>query len=302
LKHLRFFIFALFFSVSAFASCPKEYFYEILQKNPKAVPVPGEKTAYGFIAEGDDLAKLPNGLYLYLITNEKKVLYAPRFPEPFDPLNPMASHRALLQAFFDKFGYYPDIIAGGEFETFDGVVTELNNKSNTFHGGETQLVIANAELTAQHLPLRENTLRDDWAIKTPEEIRLLSGTHVSELMQLEFVTKFSRFPRYRKLLETIDQQLTRIYSVYPSAQQAGRIDWVAFYTAEKLHLTQHPEKLHLMATFIDLSVYTQLIAYLEIRTDKLGKIDQAITNFGFEHVQMFFENLNELEGYLVRAD
>jgi hypothetical protein len=104
------------------------------------------------------LPALEMGFYVYLITANGDILFAPKYHLRSAPRS-LATHKSLLELYKKAMRDRdtPDIVAAGEFQIAFDEAVEIRNKSGNFRGESESLDLAVEVLTHHGLPITSRT-------------------------------------------------------------------------------------------------------------------------------------------------
>ncbi len=195
----------------AIASAP------IIPRNPDADQKKHEFVERGILLTGEaPLKDLKEGRYVFIITADKKIYYEEAVPQqPIEILEnkeaPLfVSHRSLMAHAGREAEDTPiRIVAAGEWiVSLDAngkkVVSELNNKSNTFRSGDGTIPLMELALTDYGLPITPRTKRVNYATYNPNK-------HLIDQSEAKLWIKYQSHPEL-DLLKELNQKLLKQYS------------------------------------------------------------------------------------------
>jgi hypothetical protein len=323
------FLLALLISVTSFsarANCNDELQaseYPRLRRNSLAVTLPEEKFSYGKIASSpDELAKLPPGLYNYIITRDLKLTYALAVPAPYDPAHLIVTHRTLAQYYFDEMkasfaaAGHPlesaedvDVIAAGDAlipvytkETLADpearlAVQEDSNQSNTYQGKTPQLYLFEKVAKSYAANIVTATKRWDWSTKNVNE------SHAKQLLEAQMMVKLTTDPRFKGMIDDFENARREIFKRYTDPVTPGKLNWVEFYSDPTIPSNEQErvyQNLKAQLGYDDLLSVTGSLSKTENPHEKYFFLAGVIEKLGETKAKLLFSSLQSLQGFFLR--
>lgn len=181
------------------------------KKYPIEVPMAGT-----LIPADATIPILESGFYLYLITQERNVVLAPKYILSGRKRN-LVTHKSLLKAYAIKVGspVPPLIVAAGEFQIGFDEVVEIRNKSGNFRGGPESLTLALQIFKRQGLPISTRTQVRPVVAGAAEDRGHTPKDREVDAFRIEILKSVHRSKRGVRLLELYRRFYFLLRETYP---------------------------------------------------------------------------------------
>ncbi len=235
------------------------HFWPIPIVKQKRSPLPDEVYKAGKTYSLNDkfppIEDMPEGIYLYIIDTNLNLVVSRLVLEE----NTWASHRALYNNLTEELGYFPKILAGGEFHILNGGVQYVNNQSGSFPNNRINLFFSINRLILADLYLSPDIKIDD--------VSSSGGTHFNTYIYIDIIKEVQQDIILRRYVYYFKKIFKTLSEKYPSSIPG----WV-----DTSHLETKSHR-----NFILLSQTLNLIAeggfmYAVYRLDQNGVINRAL--------------------------